>query len=96
MNCHGEVEFPIFFLFRFTVLLVLRVWIFCVNKILRISVDLQLLLLQLELLLLLSPGSGSRLILLLQPPCSAQFLEFVGAEPSMGCNNQPGLSLPGL
>lgn len=31
-----------FFLSRYTVLLVLRVWIFCVNRILRLSVDLQL------------------------------------------------------
>lgn len=41
MNCHGEIEFP-FFAFLLCCLLVLRVWVFCVNRILRLAVDLQL------------------------------------------------------
>lgn len=38
MNCHGEMEFPIFSFLL--VLLVLRVWVCCVNRILRLAVDL--------------------------------------------------------
>lgn len=41
MNCHREIEFPNFFLSHCSVWFMWRVWIFCVNRNLRFSVDLQ-------------------------------------------------------